>query len=55
MRRLAVDAGLLDMPEPPPVLAEIAGRSMGAGESPEDVGRGVRRRWLAQLHARDLR
>ena len=40
MRRLAVDAGLLDMPEPPPVLAEIAARTMRSDESPDDVGRG---------------
>jgi Recombinase len=47
----ALDPG----PTPPAIQAEVAARAMGPGEDPVDVGRGVRRRWLAQVHRGDLR
>jgi hypothetical protein len=45
----------LEVPQPPTIHAEVAARTMGPGEDPESVGRAVRRKWLQQLHARDLR
>jgi hypothetical protein len=58
LRRAGVDPDSgdeLDVPQPPGIHAEMAARAMKPGESPEDVGRGVRRRWLHQQHRRDLR
>jgi hypothetical protein len=45
----------LDVPQPPAIHAEVAARMASPAESAEAVGRGVRRKWLAQLHRGDLR
>jgi hypothetical protein len=58
LRRAGVDPDSgdeFDVPTPPTIHAEIAARAMGPDEDRVSVGRGVRRKWLAQVHRGDLR
>ena len=42
----------VEVPQPPEMAIQVAARTMQPDESPEAVGRGVRRRWLSKSYGR---
>jgi hypothetical protein len=52
VHQLALDAGLVDVPEPPERMVQTAARMAPRDEPPEVTGRGVRSRWLRSSYRR---